>query len=171
MYVSDRRENIERRGENAGYQHILLFPQSFQKPYFVLPRKTMDCLGNVEAKPVSGTVPMHPPCFLFFIRHRFKESGTDQSLIEIRNVFGCFRNNVTFCSIKFGRARYVLCQRLEFHKISKRMLLICRSFLIFSGILFVSFVEDNSTMSSIRYFKNHVCAKPMKVNSTKLNFS
>ena len=78
IYVSDRRENIERRGENAGYQHILLFPQSFQKPYFVLPRKTMDCLGNVEAKPVSGTVPMHPPCFLFL-------SGTDsKNPVQIR---------------------------------------------------------------------------------------
>ena len=27
-----RVENIVRKGENAGYQHFLLFPQCFQKP-------------------------------------------------------------------------------------------------------------------------------------------
>ena len=30
-YVFDRVENIVGKGENAGYQHYLLFPQSFQK--------------------------------------------------------------------------------------------------------------------------------------------
>ena len=29
--VSDRVENIVEKGENAGYQHFLLFPQCFQK--------------------------------------------------------------------------------------------------------------------------------------------
>ena len=29
---SDRVENIVGKGENAGYQHFLLFPQCFQKP-------------------------------------------------------------------------------------------------------------------------------------------
>ena len=28
----DRVENTERKGENAGYQHFLLFPQCFPKP-------------------------------------------------------------------------------------------------------------------------------------------
>ena len=27
-------ENIAEKGENAGYQHFLLFPQCFQKPFF-----------------------------------------------------------------------------------------------------------------------------------------
>ena len=27
----DREENIVRKGENAGYQHFLLFPQCFEK--------------------------------------------------------------------------------------------------------------------------------------------
>ena len=27
-------ENIVGKGEKAGYQHFLLFPQSFQKPFF-----------------------------------------------------------------------------------------------------------------------------------------
>ena len=31
-YVLDRVENIVEKGENAGYQHFLLFPQCFQKP-------------------------------------------------------------------------------------------------------------------------------------------
>ena len=29
--ILDRAENIVGKGENAGYQHFLLFPQSFQK--------------------------------------------------------------------------------------------------------------------------------------------
>ena len=33
-YVLDRTENIEGNGENAGYQHFLLFPQCFQKVSF-----------------------------------------------------------------------------------------------------------------------------------------
>ena len=32
--VTDRVENIVGKGENAGYQHFLRFPQCFQKPYF-----------------------------------------------------------------------------------------------------------------------------------------
>ena len=32
--VFDRVENIVRKGENAGYQHFLLFPQCFQKVFF-----------------------------------------------------------------------------------------------------------------------------------------
>ena len=31
IYVFDRVENIVGKGENAGYQHFLLFPQCFQK--------------------------------------------------------------------------------------------------------------------------------------------
>ena len=30
----DRVENIVGKGENAGYQHFLLFPQCFQKAFF-----------------------------------------------------------------------------------------------------------------------------------------
>ena len=30
-FVIDRLENIVRKGENAGYQHFLLFPQFFHK--------------------------------------------------------------------------------------------------------------------------------------------
>ena len=33
--LSDRVENIVGKGENAGYQHFLLFPQCFQKPFFL----------------------------------------------------------------------------------------------------------------------------------------
>ena len=34
IYVFDREENIVGKGENAGYQHFFLFPQSFQKLSF-----------------------------------------------------------------------------------------------------------------------------------------
>ena len=33
MSVSDRKENIVGKGENADYQHFLLFPQCFQKAF------------------------------------------------------------------------------------------------------------------------------------------
>ena len=32
--VFDREENIVGKGENAGYQHFLLFPQHFEKASF-----------------------------------------------------------------------------------------------------------------------------------------
>ena len=31
IFVSEKKENIEGKRENAGYQHFLLFPQCFQK--------------------------------------------------------------------------------------------------------------------------------------------
>ena len=34
IFVLGRVENIVRKGENAGYQHFLLFPQCFQKQSF-----------------------------------------------------------------------------------------------------------------------------------------
>ena len=33
-FVLERIENIKGKGENAGYQHFLLFPQCFQKASF-----------------------------------------------------------------------------------------------------------------------------------------
>ena len=34
IYVFDRAENIVGKGENAGYQHFLLFPTMFSKAFF-----------------------------------------------------------------------------------------------------------------------------------------
>ena len=34
IFVCDRVENIEGKGENAVYQHFLLFPQCFQKGFY-----------------------------------------------------------------------------------------------------------------------------------------
>ena len=33
IFVCDRDENIVGKGENAGYQHFLLFPQCFQRAF------------------------------------------------------------------------------------------------------------------------------------------
>ena len=33
-FVLERVENILGKGENAGYQHFLLLPKCFQKPFF-----------------------------------------------------------------------------------------------------------------------------------------
>ena len=42
--VFDRVENIVGKGENAGYQHFLLFPQCFQKASFLGVVKSQDCV-------------------------------------------------------------------------------------------------------------------------------
>ena len=42
-YVFDRVENIMGKGENAGYQHFLLFPRCFQKAYLRV-FKSQDCV-------------------------------------------------------------------------------------------------------------------------------
>ena len=42
--VVNRVENIVGKGENAGYQHFLLFPQWFQKASFLGVVKSLDCV-------------------------------------------------------------------------------------------------------------------------------
>ena len=42
-FSSNRVENIVGKGENAGYQHFLLFPQCFQKTYVFMIIKSKDC--------------------------------------------------------------------------------------------------------------------------------
>ena len=37
-------ENIVRKGENAGYQHVLLFAQCFQKAFYLRVVKCWDCV-------------------------------------------------------------------------------------------------------------------------------
>ena len=37
-------ENIVEEGENAGYQHFLLFPQCFQMPFFCQGRENLEML-------------------------------------------------------------------------------------------------------------------------------
>ena len=43
-FVLGRVENIEGKGENAGNQHFLLFPQCFQKRFFLRVVKSRDCV-------------------------------------------------------------------------------------------------------------------------------
>ena len=44
--VCDQVENIVGKGENAGYQHFLLFPQCFQKASFPRAVKTKGLFGK-----------------------------------------------------------------------------------------------------------------------------
>ena len=59
--LSDRVENIVGKGQNAGYQYFLLFPQCFQKPLSQCHKKlelcskglnqfVSDCLHNAHGK-------------------------------------------------------------------------------------------------------------------------
>ena len=43
-FMLERVENIVGKGENAGYQHFLLFPQCFQKLIFSRGVKNRDCV-------------------------------------------------------------------------------------------------------------------------------
>ena len=56
IFDFDRVENIVRTGENAGYQHFLLFPQCFQKASFSGSLKV-----GIEWLRVKGTT-FHLPC-------------------------------------------------------------------------------------------------------------
>ena len=44
IFVFDRVDNIVGKGENAGYQHFLLFPQYFQKVLYLKLVKCKDCV-------------------------------------------------------------------------------------------------------------------------------
>ena len=48
IYVLDRVENIVEKGENAGYQHFLLFPGCFQKASFSGSKKSGLCGKEVK---------------------------------------------------------------------------------------------------------------------------
>ena len=44
IFVFDRDENIVGKGENAGYQHFLLFPQCFHRAFLPRVVRSRDCL-------------------------------------------------------------------------------------------------------------------------------
>ena len=47
--------------------------------------------------------------------------------------------------------------------------MLCTGYVFLQRVIFVSFVENNATMSSIRYFENHIfCAKAKEVDPIKL---
>ena len=43
-FILDKVENIVGKGENAHYEHFLLFPQCFQKPPFFRIIENLDCV-------------------------------------------------------------------------------------------------------------------------------
>ena len=53
IFVFDRVENTMGKGENAGYQHFLLFPL-FSKAFFFRVVKIRDCV--VKRQPVIFTI-------------------------------------------------------------------------------------------------------------------
>ena len=44
IFLFDRAENTGGKGENAGYQHFLLFPPVFSKAFFFRVVKSRDCV-------------------------------------------------------------------------------------------------------------------------------
>ena len=52
-FVFERVENIVEKGENAGYQYFLLFPQCFQKASYSGPLKSQDCVVKELSLPFS----------------------------------------------------------------------------------------------------------------------
>ena len=47
IFLSDKVENTEGKGENAGYQHFLLFPQCFFKGFLSTVVKSRDCVVKI----------------------------------------------------------------------------------------------------------------------------
>ena len=56
-------ENIVGKGENAGYQHFLLFPQCFQKASFSGSLKSLDCVKCI-IKVIKTCVFLLTSCFM-----------------------------------------------------------------------------------------------------------
>ena len=54
IHVLDRLKNIVTKGENAGYQHFLLFPQCFQKPFSLRSLKVVIVWEKVNHYRVPG---------------------------------------------------------------------------------------------------------------------
>ena len=50
IYVFDGAENIVGKGENAGYQHFLLFPTMFSKGLVLRGVKSWDCVVKVKCE-------------------------------------------------------------------------------------------------------------------------
>ena len=48
-FLLNRVENIVRKGDNAGYQHFLLYPQCFQIVPFPRFSKIRDCFANAHS--------------------------------------------------------------------------------------------------------------------------
>ena len=55
IFVFDRIENIVAKGENAGNQHFLFFPQCFQKPFYSGLLKVRIVLSRVNPFPHNDT--------------------------------------------------------------------------------------------------------------------
>ena len=53
-FISERIENILGKGENAGYQHFLLFPKCFQKPSLGSLEFSTVLLGNEPSENIVG---------------------------------------------------------------------------------------------------------------------
>ena len=51
IFVFDRIENTVGKGENAGHQHFLIFPQCFEKDIFPIHVKKCHCVGIGQGVP------------------------------------------------------------------------------------------------------------------------
>ena len=59
IFLFDRVENNVEQGENAGYQHFLLFPQCFQM---------LSYLGSLKEEIVHSV--LFPQCFLLYLGYK-----------------------------------------------------------------------------------------------------
>ena len=64
-FVLEKAENIVGKGENAGYQHFLLFPQCFQKPFLSGSFKVWIVWKKVKSSFALTKISMQP--FVIFV--------------------------------------------------------------------------------------------------------
>ena len=76
-YVFDRVENIVGKGENAGYQQFLLFPQCFQKS---------DLLGSLKLRTLWERLNMQSRVFTT-LKNEALENPVDRRLCLFTNHF------------------------------------------------------------------------------------
>ena len=80
--ITDWVENIVGKGENAGNQHFLLFPQCFQKASFSEVVENRDCVVTKEL-PLSQT----SPGFYVWGRSLLKTPWEKEKLLVTSNLF------------------------------------------------------------------------------------
>ena len=76
--LSDAVENIVEKGENAGYQHFLLFHAMFSKAFYFRVIKSRDCMVRVNIPFITRCINPFPNdkfCTLLYILKEFADNN------------------------------------------------------------------------------------------------
>ena len=111
--VCDKFENVVGKGENAGYQHLLLFPQWFSKASLSRVVKTRDCLVRVNPFP-------NKPWFLRdCITSLLKAQQEKEKVLVMSNIsFSCSAFYLfQELSATFNKFQIFICKHFQFRRV------------------------------------------------------